>query len=304
MLLRAYELWDSLERESGRSLLTITGGLMIGTPESDVVRGSLRSAREHGLAHEMLDAAEIRRRFPPFTPHPVTWRSYEERAGVVVPEEAIHAHLDRPTATVPTCSSTSASSTGRRGRPAMLKCARRAARYEAARLVVAPGAWAPSCSSRLPLEVEPQVLYWFDPPGGPAPFAPDDFRSTSGIWATACSSTGSRRRRGPVKVAFFQTTRLTERGRDAGCAGALPAVLAAGDACRDRDLPVHADARPSFRDRSPPGSPQVVIASPCSGHGYKFASVIGEILADLAIDGVTRHPIGLFAPARLKDSPS
>jgi sarcosine oxidase len=53
-----------------------------------------------------------------------------------------------------------------------------------------------------------------------------------------------------------------------------------------------------------PEHPQVVVASPCSGHGYKFASVIGEILADLAIDGATRHSIGLFDPRRFRDSPS
>ena len=47
-----------------------------------------------------------------------------------------------------------------------------------------------------------------------------------------------------------------------------------------------------------PGLPQVIIASPCSGHGYKFASVVGEILADLALEGSTRHSIGLFDPAR------
>jgi len=41
-----------------------------------------------------------------------------------------------------------------------------------------------------------------------------------------------------------------------------------------------------------PGYPQIVIASPCSGHGFKFASVIGEILADLAQRGETTHDIG------------
>jgi sarcosine oxidase len=47
-----------------------------------------------------------------------------------------------------------------------------------------------------------------------------------------------------------------------------------------------------------PAHPNVVIASPCSGHGYKFASVVGEILADLATLGATRHPIDLFTPRR------
>src|SRR5258705_750661 len=62
LLLRAYELWEAAERDSGRTLLTVTGGLMIGPPESLTVSGSRRSAEEWGLPHEMLDAAEIRRR--------------------------------------------------------------------------------------------------------------------------------------------------------------------------------------------------------------------------------------------------
>src|SRR6187455_480652 len=58
LLRRAYELWRRLEQQTGRTLLQITGGLMIGSPDSDVVSGSLRSAREHALDHEMLDAAQ------------------------------------------------------------------------------------------------------------------------------------------------------------------------------------------------------------------------------------------------------
>jgi sarcosine oxidase len=50
-----------------------------------------------------------------------------------------------------------------------------------------------------------------------------------------------------------------------------------------------------------PDHPQVAVAAGFSGHGYKFCSVIGEILADLAIDGWTRHPVDLFSPSRLID---
>lgn len=65
LLRRAYELWRRIETDTGRRLLQITGGLMIGAPDCDVVSGSVRSAREHSLAHELLDAAEIHRRSPP-----------------------------------------------------------------------------------------------------------------------------------------------------------------------------------------------------------------------------------------------
>jgi len=47
-----------------------------------------------------------------------------------------------------------------------------------------------------------------------------------------------------------------------------------------------------------PEHPQVAIAAGFSGHGYKFVSMVGEILADLGTDGATRHPIGLFSPDR------
>jgi len=77
VLRRAYELWRRLESLTGRHLLQITGGLMIGPPGCEVVTGSLRSAREHGLDHELLDAPEIRRRFPPFTPAAGTTALFE-----------------------------------------------------------------------------------------------------------------------------------------------------------------------------------------------------------------------------------
>src|SRR5262245_44948999 len=94
LLRRAYDLWWRLEEQTGRRLLQMTGGLMIGTSNSDVVSGSLRSAQEHHLDHEMLDAAQIRKRFPALTPSPRDVALFEKQAGIVFPEEAIRAHLD------------------------------------------------------------------------------------------------------------------------------------------------------------------------------------------------------------------
>src|SRR5688572_11667120 len=94
LLLRAYELWRRLEQDSRKDLLTITGGLMLGVPDSGVVAGSLRSAREHGLPHELLDATEIRKRFPPFTPEKDTVALFERNAGALRPEESVRAHLE------------------------------------------------------------------------------------------------------------------------------------------------------------------------------------------------------------------
>src|SRR5687768_10571021 len=94
LLRRSYELWRSLESATGRELLQITGGLMIGSPDSEVVSGSLRSAREHGLDHELLTAADLQRRFPAFTPRQEIVALHESEAGSLFPEEGIRAHLD------------------------------------------------------------------------------------------------------------------------------------------------------------------------------------------------------------------
>lgn len=300
LLRRAYELWRRLEVDSGRGLLQITGGLMIGAPDSEVVSGSLRSAKEHDLAHEMLDAAAIRRRFPPFTPRPETVAFYEREAGSLFPEEAIRAHLDvavdngshlhfdecveswrvTPTGTVEVTTSRS--------------------RYEAGRLVLCPGPWASGLFKLdwLNLVVEPQTLYWIEPSAGPAPFAPDRFPIYIWDLGAGVQFYGfPADEDGRVKVAFFRTRNGDEPSLRAALAPCIPS-LASGDlvataACRYTLTPDH-----HFVIGHHPDHEHVVIASPCSGHGYKFAAVVGEILADLAIDGTTRHPIALFSPAR------
>ena len=302
LLRRAYELWRRLEVDSGRRILQMTGGLMIGTPGSDVVAGSLRSAREHDLAHELLDAGEIHRRFPPFTPPHDTVALYEREAGSLFPEEAIRAHLDvaakggaalhfdervddwrvRPSGTIEVVTTRTT--------------------YECARLILAPGAWASTLFKIdwLPLAVEPQMLYWFEPSGGAAPFAPDRFPIY--IWDMGGSvqfygfpADADKR----VKVAFFRSSKIDETSMRAVLDPYIPALargtLVDAVSCKYTLTPDH-----HFVIDHHPDHPRVVIASPCSGHGYKFAAVVGEIVADLAIDEATRHPIELFAVSRFR----
>src|SRR5437667_3211847 len=90
---RAYELWAELEKEAGRSLFRETGGLMIGKPDSAVVAGATRSAREHSLRHEVFSAAEVRSRFPALLPTDEMLAVWEPRAGILFPEICIEAHL-------------------------------------------------------------------------------------------------------------------------------------------------------------------------------------------------------------------
>lgn len=302
LLRRAYELWRRLETDTGKRLLHMTGGLMIGAPDSDVVSGSLRSARQHGLDHEVLDAAEIRRRFPPFTPRQGIVAFYEKEAGSLFPEESNRAHLEvavrhgarlhfdeRVENWEILRSGDVVVSTSRGG-------------YQAERLILTPGPWASSLFQipGLPLEVEPQILYWFAPAGGAAPFAPDRFPIYiwdvgDGVQFYGFPADGRER----VKVAFFRSRAKDEQSMREALAPCIPAlasgVLAESVSCKYTLTPDH-----HFVIGLHPDSPKVVVASPCSGHGYKFASVIGEILADLATSERTRHPIQLFGVSRFR----
>jgi sarcosine oxidase len=313
LLLRAYELWERLEHDAGRPLLTLTGGLMIGPPDSPVVTGSVRSAQQHSLPYETLNAAEIRRRFPPFNPGPEVVALYETRAGVLDPEECIRAQLElaaRHGAALHFEEPALAWEAAPSGDWVRVTTAQGA--YEAARLVIAAGAWAPALLAdlELPLAAERQVLYWFEPTGGAELFQPDRFPIW--IWEVGpdLDLYGFPAQDGPpggVKVAFYRTgdeetctpetidrsVHPEEIGRMrsalAACMPSLNGELRATLTCMYTNTPDQ-----HFVIGPHPHHPQVVIASPCSGHGFKFASVIGEVLADLALDGATRHPIGLF----------
>ncbi len=322
LLLRAYELWEQLERETGRELLTQTGGLMIGTPESTVVAGSIRSAREHGLAHEILDAAEIRRRFPPFRPEPGIVALYEKKAGFVRPEHSVQAHLDRAAqlgAVLHFEEPVLSWEAFPAGSGVRLTTAK--GTYTAEQLVLAPGAWAPQILAELglPLAVERQVMYWFDPVGGVEPFLPDRFPIY--IWQTEegllfYGFPAHEGPRGGAKVSFFRLhgvpSACTPESIDrqvhpeevarmrSAVAERIPALNGTylfAKTCMYTNTPDE-----HFVIAVHPRHPQVAVAAGFSGHGYKFASVVGEILADLATHGQTRHPIGLFTSERFRDA--
>jgi sarcosine oxidase len=318
LLLRAYELWTQLEQDTDRSLLSMTGGLMIGRPDSDVVSGSLRSARAHGLPHEILDAAEIRRRFPPLTPADDDVALYETRAGVLRAEECVEALQQKAIADGADLRSNERvlewqAESGDEG----VVVRTESETFQARHLVLTPGPWASSMFDLpgLPLTVERQVLFWFAPVGGVSAFSPTQFPIY--IWDVGGRTQfyGFPSMPGPpfgVKVAFFRsgdekpvapdavdrTVNPSEvEGMRAALLNRLPA-LASGAlvqtvTCLYTLTPDH-----HFVVGCHPAHPQVTIASPCSGHGFKFATVIGEIIADLAIDGETRHDIDLFRPAR------
>lgn len=316
LLLRAYELWEALGHDAGRDLLTITGGLMMGAPMSEVVTGSAESARTHGLPHAMLGAAEIRRRFPPFNPGPDEVALYEPKAGVVEPEASVSAHLDgaaRRGAELHFEEPIFGWDASPSGDGVTVRTTR--GRYEAGRLVLASGPWAPDILAGLdlPLAVARQVMFWFDPLGGVDPYLPDRFPIY--IWEPEAGGLpfygfpALDGPRGGVKVAIHgggepctpETIERRIRPDDeaamrAAIAGRMPSLN--GPLLDARTCMYTNTADGHFVLGPHPRYPQVAVAAGFSGHGYKFATVVGEILANLARDGATRHPIGLFSPVR------
>jgi sarcosine oxidase len=314
LLLRAYDLYDRLAADSGQDVITLTGGVMVGRPESRTVSGSLASAEQWGLEHEMLDAAEIRRRFPTLAPKPGEVALYEAKAGFVRPEATVAAHLALAAKAGADLRfhepMTSWTATGDGVRVVTGQ-----GTYTAGHLVIAPGPWAPDLLADLgiPFSIERQVQYWFQPRGGVAPFTPD--RHPIYIWEDEAGGQiyGFPAIDGPsggAKIAFFRKGQATTPDMlDTEVHEAEIAEMAAYCGKRLPDLPgAFLRGEPCMYSNTPdehfviaghPAHETVTVACGFSGHGFKFVPVVGEILADLATCGATVHPITLFDPRRL-----
>ena len=312
LLLRAYELWEEAEKESGADLLTLAGGLYLGPEDSTTVAGSLAAAREWDLPHEVLDGAAVRARFPTFTPAPGEVAVFEERAGFVRPERSVATHLDlaaRDGADLRFGRQVRAWKADGDG----VRVRTDDGEFAAGHLVVCPGAWAPRLLADLgvPLRVERQVQHWFAPAGGVDPFVdhPVYIAEQAGgnqIYGFPAIDGPS----GGAKVAFFRRGQETDPDR---LDRAVTADEIAEMQARLRDtLPGLGDGTPlkqvacmytttpdeHFVIAPHPAHRHVTVACGFSGHGFKFVPVVGEILADLATEGSTRHPIALFDPRR------
>lgn len=305
---RAFENWDALERESGRRLYTRTGALMLGAAGSTVVAGTRASAREHGLAVEELSAAELARRFPAWHPPADTLGVVEARAGVLAPEAAVAAHLDL---------AGRAGAELRVNEPVLswraaaggVEVTTNTGVHRADRLVLSAGAWTGGLVRELdlPLVVERNVMFWFRPVRRAAWYAPERFPVFLHEYAPGRFWYGLPDLGDGVKVAFHHGGETVDP--DAARRPASAAEIAAMRALvrpllPDLDGPPVESAACVYTDTPDshfvvdvhPRHPEVVIASPCSGHGFKFSSVIGEILADLAVG--ERPPFDL-TPFRL-----
>lgn len=307
---RAFERWYALEQLTGRHLLTQCACLNAGPPGSEHVEGVRASVRQHGLAAEELAGAEINARYPAFRlPH--EYRGViEQAAGFLYVEECVRAHIDM---------AVSLGADVRAREPARawkavndgVEVTTDRGTYRAGRLIVTAGAWATRLLADIgvALRVMRQTLLWFDPGARVAEFRRDRFpifiADVPGVPFYGLPAIDPR----GVKVArHYGAPELPDPDgidwnvSDADTAAMRPLLDAylpgvggftRGQVCMytvtpDRHFVI--DRHPEF--------PQVTFACGFSGHGFKFASAVGEVLADLAQHGATAHDIGLFRASR------
>lgn len=295
LLHRAYDLWDEL------GLLTRTGGLFLGAADSRVLAGSLATAQQWGLPHELLDAREVRERFPAFSPSEGTVGLLEADAGFVSPEDAVRAQLERAVAAGADLRHdelvTGWTTTG-----GGVRVTTSAGSYDAGSLVVAPGRWAAELLPDLdvPLRVEQRTMHFFDPQAA-AEFAPGRFPIW--IWerSDGTSPYGVPLVGSGVKASVHHSTLRPGDSWEARDVAELLAPLLPGLGDRVvRSVPCTYTLTPDqhYVVGRHPGHERVLVACGLSGHGFKLTPVLGEALADLAVDGTTAHELALFDPQR------
>jgi sarcosine oxidase len=308
---RAYALWDALEQRSRRTLFRRTGGLMMGPADGAVVAGALASAREHRLPYELLDAAQVSRRFPAFRIPADHVAVFEPRAGILDPESAIAEQLKVARAAGAELR-LGTSVLAWRARPeGGVEIDTTAGTTRADRLVLATGAWTGPMLGELalPLVVERNVVHWFEA------LRPDDVTLARMPVFIHESSPGKAWYGFPdqgegLKLALHHQGRPTTA--DSVSRDVAPEEVNAVRSLAKRFMPgvagTHRSASVCLYTNTPdehflidhhPSSQDVVVASPCSGHGFKFAPAIGELVADLVMDRTVRFDLTPFRIDRL-----
>jgi sarcosine oxidase len=312
LLKRAYRNWRTLESRLRQDILTVTGVLQIGLPDSKIVSGTRSACELHDLPFEMLDADALKLRFPVFALDDDEVALFDPQGGYLRPEAAVMGflklaaadgavlHFGEKVSAIERDESgvTIVSSTGR---------------YRVAKVVIATGSWIAELVPDLRGLATPirQVVAWYQPADG---FVTTPQKMP--VFLRGQSAEGSYfgfPALGPDGVKIGRHAHFREpidpnlpnppvNSTDLALLDTfirryLPAAAGAqvrATTCRYTMLPSE-----DFLIDLLPGEPRIVVASPCSGHGFKFASVIGEILADLALDGGTALPIAAFSFARV-----
>lgn len=318
--LRSYEIWRQLESDTREECLTVTGGLIMASKSEynlhgrkDFLGETERAAVKHGIKHEMLNAHDIRTRFHQFMLTGTEEGYYEHEAGLLRPENCINANLRmalQGNGNVTAKTGEEVLGIKPMGNDRVMVFAGSHI-YEAGQVILTVGPWINHLLNkryRDLFKIYRQVMYWFHPRESIVPYKVGNFPIF--IWQFndgfiyGFPAIGGRD--GGVKVASEQTTIQTDPdlvdhnvsneeiqamhknfianrlpGLSPNCVRAVTCLYTVTP-----DWSFIVDRHPEF--------PQVIIASPCSGHGFKHSAAVGQILAELAIDGKSSFDISPF----------
>jgi sarcosine oxidase len=312
LLVRAYELWHELEASAGQRLFERTGCLNLGAPDHPAVRGVLESASLHGLPHERLEREQVRARFG-IVPVPGDVGVFEQDAGYLRVEACTAAHAARARqrgAEIRTRTRVTSLDLGSGSVRATLDDG---STVLADKVVVSAGAWLAGDALRevargLPLVVERQVQLWFEPrdasaavlpafihfvPGGPFYGIPADPTHAEPAVKVCRHHGGEATRADTLDRVVRPEDEATVR---AYVQAHLPA--ANGRLLRSRVCMYTNTPDEHFVVGRRARAPHVVVLGGFSGHGYKMASVMGEVAADLVERGESAFDLGMFSPER------
>ena len=321
LLIRAYELWDELQKKASEPVINRTGALYLGRAKDSVVTGSLKSAKQHQLAHRFLNNPEIKEQFTAFSVPLSFVGLFEPDGGYVRPEQGIVEHAwQASSAGAKILTNTPAQAWKANPQGVEVKTAE--GTLYAKQLIISAGAWMNTVLNDLGIEltVTRQVQAWFEPETNPEKFSPENFPCWFIETDPPYGHYGFPILPGQKGLKIAEHKPGIPIPIDKIGKALEPPTQSEFDALRDvlaQYIPNSAGALlksctclytntpdQHFILGKHPEHNRVTIAGGFSGHGYKFASVIGEILADLATNGSTRHPIEFLGIERFFDDAS
>jgi len=309
LLQETFPLWRELEEASGAQVLTMTGALMIGPPTAGAVTGALATAAKHGLDARLLNAEEVRQRYPGHVFGDGDVAVLDPQAGFVRPEAAIAAMIERLVALGGEMRRETAVTSVNSHRDGV-EVVTSGVREKFDAVVIAAGPWMPTLVPWLPLKVERQVLAWLEIEKDVSWLVPERFpvfiRQTDDVGDIYGVPTLDGI---SVKIARHHNGDTTDPDhirRDVADSELVPLRHFAATFLRGVSDRVTRTAVCMYTNTPDgdfvidlqPEDPRIVVVSACSGHGFKFAPVIGDIAADLASERWTSRDISRFTARR------
>jgi len=314
LLYSAFTLWRELEQESAQDLLQMTGLLQAGPENGEVINGLVAAADAHNLVIERLDAASANNRFPGLNLKPDQSAIFDRNAGVLKVEACVITHVKL--AQKHGARFKSGRVSGWENKKGSIHVQVDGETLNCKKLIITPGAWAgtllPAMAPYLTIRKKP--LFWFDEhpdtyqqtQGFPVFFVEDGDHNYYGF--PAMNAKG-------IKVADHQGGQTIadpadlDNTLDEAALANIKSALSQYLPGVGHRLSAHTNCMYTMsRDEhfivgQYPGCSRVHFVTGLSGHGFKFSTVLGEILADLSTTGATHHPIDFLSPSRFLNQP-